>query len=86
MEQVENLMVADFLWDDNEPPETVRKLNGPGYREIGTDVFVPMEDAFDYALEHCVKVVPQGFRDIEWTQEFKEMLVERFYSGNWIEE
>lgn len=65
--------------------EIKEKLYGPGYKEMGTGVFVPKEDAFDYAIEQCVKIIPDGFRGIEWTQEFKEMLVEWFYSGNWIE-
>lgn len=60
-----------------------------GYREMGTDIFVPNEDAFDYALEHCVcwtHCPPQMLHGIDWVQEFKEMLVEWFYSGNWVRE
>lgn len=55
--------------------EISEKLNGPGYEEIGTGVFVSDEDAFDYALERIS-------RDDDLKQEF----VEWFYSGNWIEE
>ena len=76
-------------WKTTPPEEQDRveeKLNGPGYTEIVTLNFVPEEDAFDYALEQCVESAPQGFRDIEWTQKFREMLVEWFYSGNWIKE
>lgn len=62
------------------------KLNGPGWEEIGTGVFVPEEDAFDYALERCFEVVPNFAERIKWTQEFRDMLVEWFYSGNWVRE
>lgn len=62
------------------------KLNGPGYTEIGTGIFVPVENAFDYALERCLEVVPNFVHRLEWTQEFKDMLVEWFYSGNWVGE
>ena len=64
----------------------VERMDGPGYREMATGVFVPEEDAFDYALENCFEMVPAGIRLLRWTQEFKEMLVEWFYSGNWIKE
>ena len=49
-------------------------------------MFVPEEDAFEYALEQCVETVPDSFFGIRWTEEFKEMLVEWFYSGHWISE
>ena len=35
--------------------------------------------AFDYALERCLEGT------LEDQKEFREMLVEWFYSGNWIE-
>lgn len=57
-----------------------------GYTQMGTGVFVHEEDAFDYALEQCFEVVPNFVHRLEWTEEFKEMLVEWFYSGNWIKE
>lgn len=57
-----------------------------GWANIKTGDFVPDEAAFDYALERCVEMVPAGFRGILWVQEFKEMLVEWFYSGEWIRE
>lgn len=41
---------------------------------------VEEEQAFDYALERCL------FGTQEDRKEFREMLVEWFYSGNWIEE
>lgn len=61
-------------------------LSGPGFREMGTGNFVPEESAFDYALENCLEIIPVGVRGLKWTQEFKGMLVEWFYSGNWIKE
>ena len=48
--------------------------------EIGTGNFVPEDDAFDYALERCLHGTEEGKR------EFKEMLIEWFYSGNWVKE
>lgn len=59
-----------------EPGAIVEKLNGPGWVENDTSVFVPEEDAFGYALER----VSQGTAQEQW--EF----VEWFYSGNWIKE
>lgn len=44
------------------------------------DRVVMEEEAFDYALERSLHGTPQD------QQEFKEMLVEWFYSGNWIRE
>lgn len=69
---------------DFEDTELTEKLNGPGYVEIGTNVFVPEEDAFDFAIDRCVDIVPDGFRGVKWTEEFRKMLVDWFYSGNWI--
>lgn len=64
--------------------EVQEKLNGPGRIEIGTGVFVPEEDAFDYALERCFEIVPNFVHRLKWTDEFKKMLVQWFYSGNWV--
>lgn len=36
--------------------------------------------AYDYALERCLKGTEED------REELREMLVEWFYSGNWIEE
>lgn len=36
------------------------------------------EEAFEYALERCLKGT------LEEQQEFREMLVEWYYSGNWV--
>lgn len=81
MERVENRVVRDSVWENLEKPcEVKEKLNGPGYLEIGTGNFVPEENAFDYALERCLHGTEYDKR------EFKEMLVEWFYSGNWVKE
>lgn len=55
------------------------KLNGAGYEEIGTWIFVPEEDAYEYAMERISS-------DENLQKEFKEMFVEWFYSGNWVKE
>lgn len=44
------------------------------------DRVVMEEEAFDYALERSLHGTLQD------QKEFKEMLVEWFYSGNWIRE
>ena len=81
MERVENRMVVDSVWINLERScEVTDKLNGAGYLEIGTGNFVPEDDAFDYALEICLRGTEEDQR------EFKEMLVEWFYSGNWVRE
>lgn len=81
---VENRMVLEAGRECAHGPEGVaEKLRGPGREEIGTGIFVAEEDAFDYALERCFEIVPACVGDLKWTQEFREMLVEWFYSGNW---
>lgn len=79
MEQVENKMVIDAFWRWNEPEDVKEKLKSSGYKEIGTGIFVPEEDAYDYAMERISQ-------DEDLQKEFKEMVVEWFYSGNWIKE
>ena len=44
------------------------------------DTVVSEEQAFDYALERSLRGTPEDQR------EFREMLVDWFYSGNWIKE
>lgn len=46
--------------------------------EAGT--FVPQEKAYSYALERCLHGTAED------QAEFGEMLVEWFYSGNWVHE
>ena len=76
--RVENPMVNDSEWGHTDPVEVV--LNQHGYHEMGTNVFVPESEAYEYALERCLNGTEQD------QKEFKEMLVEWFYSGNWIKE
>lgn len=44
------------------------------------DTMVEEEQAYQYALERCLHGTLQE------RQEFKDMLVEWFYSGNWVKE
>ncbi len=76
MEMLENRMVVDSEWfllekGLSQPAEV--KLNGSGYEEIGTGIFVSEEDAYQYALER-----------IGQSEELKKELVEWFYSGSWV--
>ena len=52
-----------------------------GYLGIGKEegAFVPKQDAYAYALERCLNGTQ------EEQEEFRKMLVEWYYSGNWIE-
>ena len=79
-EQIENRMVVDLEWVHTDQKEVKRVLVEKGYHELGTGVFVPVKDAYDYALEHCLYGSEQEQRD------FKEFLIEWFFSGNWIKE
>ena len=43
--------------------------------------YVPADEAADYAAEQCgIKLTDQT------TDEFRNMFVEWFYSGNWVED
>ena len=77
---VENRMVVDSEWRWKEEHSVEDTLNEKGFHEMGTNVFVPEDEAFEYALDRCMN----GYE--EDRKEFKEMLVEWFYSGNWIKE
>ena len=74
MQELENRMAVDSEWRWNGPPEARESLSGPGYYNPLTSVFVPEEDAFDYAVER-----------ISLDEDLKRELVERFYI-DWIEE
>lgn len=74
-EMIENRMAVDSEWDWNAPAEVKEKLGGAGYKGIGTGVFVPVEDAYEYALER-----------ISLDKDLQKEFVEWFYSGNWIKE
>ena len=52
------------------------------YIGIGPEDGTVVEDnqEFDYALERCLNGAPDE------QKEFREMLVEWFYSGNWVKE
>ena len=81
MEQIENRMVVDSQWVHMERTEEVETvLSEKGYHELGTNVFVPEEDAYEYALDKCLNGTEQEQKD------FKELLLEWFYSGNWVKE
>lgn len=68
-------MVVDSEWRWNESTEVKEKLNDSGYKEINTGIFVPEEDAFDYAMER-----------VSQDEDLKREFVDWFYSGNWIKE
>lgn len=80
MTNVENRMVVESEWDWQKSKEVVTVVNEKGYHELGTNEFVPEADAFEYALERCMN----GSEAEQ--KEFKEMLVDWFYSGNWVKE
>lgn len=84
-DSIENRMVLDHEWQ--LPPEASEEeknvLDGPGWVNAEGGVFVPEEDAFAYALEQCVESIPEGLHGIKWQDDFKEMLVDWFYSS-WI--
>lgn len=80
-EMIENRMVVDSQWEELERYSEVEEvLNRKGYHEIGTNVFVPEKEAYAYALERCLNGT-----ELEQL-EFRSLLVEWFYSGNWIKE
>lgn len=87
MEYIENRMVVESEWP--HPPDVawreVENLEGPGWVNAAGGVFIAKEDAFAYALEQCMETVPEGIHEIEWKEDFRDMLVEWFYS-NWIKE
>ena len=77
----DNILVNDAYWADLEKEKPVEEvLKQKGYHEMGTNVFVPEEDAYEYAFDRCLNGTE------EEQKEFKLMLVEWFYSGNWVKE
>ena len=78
--RIENRMVVDSQWDWQHLGEDVEKPSRNGYVEIRTGEFVPEDEAFEYAFEKCTS----GSEDEQ--KEFKAMLVEWFFSGNWVKE
>ena len=77
---VENRMVVESEWDWQKTEEVEAVVNEKGYHEMGTNKFVPEADAFEYALDRCMN----GSEAEQ--KEFREMLVDWFYSGNWVKE
>lgn len=55
-------------------------VGNAGYLGIGPEegVFVPEAEAFTYALERCQT------GNEEEVKEFRKMLVDWYFSGNWI--
>lgn len=78
-EQIENRMVVDSEWEHLDPKE-VEVDTIVGYSSLDNSEFVEEGMAYEYALDVCLN----GSDDDK--KEFKEMLVEWFFSGNWIKE
>lgn len=80
LEMLENRMVVDAEWRPvGISGEEQEETSNPGYTDFLTGTFVSEEAAFDYALEKCLRGTEDDRR------EFREMLVEWFYS-NWKKE
>lgn len=80
-EIIENRMVVDSEWADLEKAAKVKSVPvRKGYREFRTHNFVPEDEAYEYALDKCLNGTEEEQLD------FRIMLVEWFYSGNWIKE
>ena len=55
------------------------------YRNLGTNERVEEDEALDYAIKKCgLKLVE--VEDALEQEELKDMLVEWYFSGNWIKE
>ncbi len=55
------------------------------YRNLNTNEIVEEENALDYAMQQCgIKLIDT--RNSLEQEEFKNMLVEWYFSGNYIEE
>lgn len=79
MERIENGMLRERSFE--QKVEELKHFFSAGWTNTADGTFVLEEDAFDYAIDHCTNFVPAGFHKIEWTDEFREMVVEWFYSG-----
>lgn len=57
-----------------------------GFVGIGPEqgIFVEADVAYDYALNRCLRGTKA--EQEEFKEEFKDRLVEWYYSGNWIKE
>lgn len=75
-EMIENRMVIDSEWEINKSLNEIKeKLMGPGYRESATGVFVPEEDAYDFAIQAIYQ-----------NEDLKKELVYWFYFNDWVKE
>lgn len=82
----DNIMLHDLIRDqlNNDASE---ELNGGGYLNVNRGMFVSKASAFDYAMEQCVERGIECVRKAEFAKEFKDMLIEWFYSSSeWMEE
>lgn len=79
MERIENGMLMERSFE--KVVEELKSFDTPGWTNTTDGTFVLEEDAFDYAIDHCTNFVPSGLHKIEWTDDFREMVVEWFYSG-----
>lgn len=88
MERVENRMLIEPIREHMQHFDFDENFNGSGRKNLNDGTFVREEDAFDYALDHCTETAPpHGFHKIQWTQEFRDVVVEWFYSGGeWVKE
>ncbi len=78
MKHIENNMLRERSYESRGEE---KRFDVAGWKNVRTGTFVRDEDAFDYAIEQCAEVVPTGFHNVQWTQEFRKMLVDWFYSG-----
>ena len=77
-EQIENSMVIDSEWPVVNCMDNV--LQEKGWHNFRTNEFVSEKDAYEYALDEVLN------GDESTQKEFKEMLVEWFFSGSWRRE
>lgn len=80
MERVENRMVVDSEFDFIKTVEPKEEPTPNGYQTIHSKEFVSDEDAFEYAMNACMN----GADKEAFRREFEEVIVEWFFSGNWV--
>ena len=81
-EPIENSMVVDGWWNEVEygikrgacPEPEPEEPKDSGWVEMGTGLFIPEKEAFDYAIRKLQ----------DGTEEEKQEFVCYFYSGNYI--
>lgn len=77
-EQIENRLLVDSEWPVENCIENV--LQEKGWHNYQTNEFVSEKEAYEYALDEVLH------GDAATQKEFREMLVEWFFSGNWVKE